>query len=149
MEIASAVGSDVARNKKRGIFLTYYFPPVGGSSVQRAHKFARYLPEEGYLPIVIAGPLNRKDPWAQIDPTLSMGTHSEVLVNRVESNPPNLDNRLREKLSRWLALPDPLSQWWGKSAADLASKARPVLVSSSLRCLSVKMPLWPMSYRGV
>jgi glycosyltransferase involved in cell wall biosynthesis len=113
-----------AYGTEKVLFLSYYFPPVGGSGVQRAHKFARYLPEEGYLPIVFAGPSNRKDPWAQIDPTLSEGIHSGVTVHRVDINPVITNNRLREKLSRWIAWPDPFSQWWVKSAFDLASKVK-------------------------
>lgn len=35
------------------LFVSYYFPPRGGSGVQRAAKFARYLPGHGYRPIVL------------------------------------------------------------------------------------------------
>ncbi|HET6568171.1 MAG TPA: glycosyltransferase [Rhodothermales bacterium] len=38
---------------KRVLFLTYYFPPSGGSGVQRALKFAKYLPLYGWEPIVL------------------------------------------------------------------------------------------------
>ncbi len=38
---------------KRLLFLTYYFPPSGGPGVQRALKFARYLPAFGWEPTVL------------------------------------------------------------------------------------------------
>lgn len=38
----------------KALFLTYYFPPLGGAGVQRALKFAKYLPEFGVTPVVIA-----------------------------------------------------------------------------------------------
>lgn len=81
-EVASAARAD---DMKKILFIAYYFPPMGGSGVQRAHKFARYLPEEAYLPVVITGPPNRKDPWAQKAPTLSEGIHSEVIVHHVKT----------------------------------------------------------------
>jgi len=35
------------------IIVTYYWPPSGGGGVQRWLKFAKYLPEFGYKPIII------------------------------------------------------------------------------------------------
>ncbi|KAF0096309.1 MAG: hypothetical protein E1N59_276 [Puniceicoccaceae bacterium 5H] len=35
------------------LLISYYFPPRGGSGVQRPSKFARYLPGHGYHPIVL------------------------------------------------------------------------------------------------
>ena len=35
------------------LLITYYFPPAGGVAVQRMLKFARYLPQYGYLPTVV------------------------------------------------------------------------------------------------
>lgn len=37
---------------KRVLIIAYYWPPAGGSGVQRCLKFAKYLPEFGYSPIV-------------------------------------------------------------------------------------------------
>lgn len=36
------------------LFVTYEFPPTGGAGVQRLGKFARYLPENGWRPVVLA-----------------------------------------------------------------------------------------------
>jgi len=38
---------------KNILFVSYYFPPMGGAGVQRTAKFVRYLPEFGYRPIVV------------------------------------------------------------------------------------------------
>ena len=37
---------------KKLIIITYYWPPMGGSGVQRWLKFAKYLPEFGWEPII-------------------------------------------------------------------------------------------------
>ena len=33
----------------------YYFPPLGGSGVQRTLKYVKYLPEHGFEPLVVTG----------------------------------------------------------------------------------------------
>jgi len=43
--------------KKRVLIITYYWPPTGGSGVQRWVKFAKYLPQEGWQPVIYT-PLN-------------------------------------------------------------------------------------------
>lgn len=42
---------------KRVLIISYYWPPTGGSGVQRWVKFAKYLPEQGWQPVVYT-PLN-------------------------------------------------------------------------------------------
>jgi hypothetical protein len=37
---------------KKALIITYYWPPSGGSGVQRWLKFAKYLPEFGWEPII-------------------------------------------------------------------------------------------------
>lgn len=37
---------------KRVLIITYYWPPTGGSGVQRWVKFARYLPLHGWQPVI-------------------------------------------------------------------------------------------------
>ncbi len=34
------------------LIITYYWPPAGGSGVQRWLKFVKYLPEYGITPVV-------------------------------------------------------------------------------------------------
>ncbi|MCI1719940.1 MAG: glycosyltransferase family 4 protein [Bacteroidales bacterium] len=42
---------------KRVLIITYYWPPAGGSGVQRWLKFAKYLPQYGWQPVIYT-PLN-------------------------------------------------------------------------------------------
>jgi len=37
---------------RRALIITYYWPPTGGSGVQRWVKFSKYLPEFGWQPVV-------------------------------------------------------------------------------------------------
>lgn len=37
---------------KNVLFIAYHFPPIGGSGVQRSLKYVKYLPGNGYNPIV-------------------------------------------------------------------------------------------------
>ena len=37
---------------KRLLIITYYWPPTGGSGVQRWVKFSKYLPEQGWQPVI-------------------------------------------------------------------------------------------------
>lgn len=39
---------------KRVLIITYYWPPAGGPGVQRVLKFARYLPEYGWDPLILS-----------------------------------------------------------------------------------------------
>ena len=45
--------------KRRVLMVAFHFPPSGAVAAQRAHKFARYLPEFGWEPLVVA---RRPDP---------------------------------------------------------------------------------------
>jgi len=38
---------------KKVLIITYYWPPAGGAGVQRALKFAKYLPEFGWEPVIL------------------------------------------------------------------------------------------------
>ncbi len=38
---------------KKVLIITYYWPPAGGPGVQRMLKFARYLPEFGWEPVIL------------------------------------------------------------------------------------------------
>lgn len=53
---------------KRLLYITYHYPPVGGSGVQRGLKFSKYLPDYGWEPIILtAAPFWVKQPK---DPSL-------------------------------------------------------------------------------
>src|SRR5678815_2823742 len=40
------------RPRRKVLVLAYRFPPQGGGGVQRTLKFVKYLPQQGWLPIV-------------------------------------------------------------------------------------------------
>ena len=105
------------------LFISYYFPPVGGSGVLRAQKFVEFLPQEGFIPTVVAGPAVLKDRWGPSDPTLSANLPSNIQVHRVDGSPPTSAKRLGRRLDRWLALPTPFAKWWVPSATELAFRA--------------------------
>jgi glycosyltransferase involved in cell wall biosynthesis len=44
-----------ARRRRRVLMFAYYFPPLGGGGVQRTAKYVKYLPSEGFEPIVVTG----------------------------------------------------------------------------------------------
>src|ERR1700687_1948797 len=97
------------------LFLAYYFPPVGGSGVQRALKFVQYLPLEGFLPVVVAGPggpASPEDRWAPRDSSLSALIPPEVSVHRVPAPPALSTDLLKRRLERWLALRSSFEKWW-------------------------------------
>ncbi len=64
---------------KRVLIITYYWPPSGGSGVQRWVKFAKYLPSEGWQPVIYT-PENPD--LTTVDNTLSSEIPPEVEVVR-------------------------------------------------------------------
>ena len=59
---------------KRVLILTYYWPPSGGAGVQRWLKFAKYLPQHGWQPVVYV-------PEGANYPALDPALESEVSPN--------------------------------------------------------------------
>ncbi|TSA23972.1 glycosyltransferase [bacterium] len=43
----------VSQSLRNILFISYFFPPLGGPGVQRSGKFCKYLPEYGWNPIVV------------------------------------------------------------------------------------------------
>ncbi len=73
-----------SKNKKV-LFLSYYFPPAGGSAVQRCLKFAKYLPQFGWQPIVLT---TREENILLKDPSLCDQIPEEVTVIRTPAPDP-------------------------------------------------------------
>ncbi len=62
---------------RRVLFISYAFPPTGGGGVQRATKFAKYLPSYGWRPTILtvakaSVPVQDHDLAADIDPRLEI-----------------------------------------------------------------------------
>ena len=64
---------------KRVLVIAYYWPPSGGSGVQRWVKFVKYLRAEGWEPVVFA-PLNADYP--SLDPSFEAEVPADVEVLR-------------------------------------------------------------------
>ena len=82
---------------KRVLFVTYYFPPSGGSGVQRALKFAKYLPQFGWEPTVLT--VRPEDAsYPDLDATLSRDIPPDLRVERTRAwDPYALYARLQGK----------------------------------------------------
>ena len=119
---------------KRVLVITYYWPPVGGSGVQRWVKFAKYLPSEGWQPVIYT-PENPD--LSSIDESLLADIPAEAeIVKRpicepygiyrkltgskgqikIEANPGGDGKKsLLKKISMWIRgnffMPDPRCLW--------------------------------------
>src|SRR5512133_158000 len=114
------------------LIITYYWPPSGGAGVQRWLKFAKYLPENGWEPVILT-----VDPeyaaYPAIDNQLGKDLPESVQVHKTpatdwfriyssdKSRIPSAgfatgsDNKLKGKISRFirgnLFIPDPRRGW--------------------------------------
>lgn len=90
--------------KKKVLIVTYYWPPSGGSGVQRWVKFAKYLPEFNIEPIVL---------------TVKNGTYplvDDTMVNEVSPNLKVFSTKAIEPYSLFGALS-------GKTSAQVSTPA--------------------------
>ncbi len=121
---------------KRVLIISYYWPPTGGSGVQRWVKFAKYLPQEGWQPVVYT-PENPEqlavdeslaaeipaeteivktrifEPYSFYKKLLKSSGHSKEAV---EVNPVNAQNKsFIQKIAMWVRgnffRPDPRCLW--------------------------------------
>jgi glycosyltransferase involved in cell wall biosynthesis len=64
--------------------LAYFFPPLGGGGVQRTLKHVKYLPGEGFAPVVVTTRLG----WSPMrDATLGGEIHPDAVVIRARELP--------------------------------------------------------------
>ena len=133
---------------KRVLVVTYYWPPSGGSGVQRWLKFSKYLPEFGWAPVV-AAPANADYPV--VDESLAADVPEAAEVFRypirepyaayrkltgagrgdVKSAPQAVDGRrppLMKRLANWiranLFVPDPRVWWVRPTSRALITRLR-------------------------
>lgn len=133
---------------KRLLIITYYWPPTGGSGVQRWVKFSKYLPEYGWQPVIYT-PEN-PERLAYDDSLLRDIPPEAEIIRRHISEPYNFyrklfgkgkqqvnplssnDRSFKSRLSRWLRgnlfIPDPRVGWVRPSARYLCKylKEHPV-----------------------
>ena len=121
---------------KRVLIISYYWPPTGGSGVQRWVKFAKYLPAEGWQPVIYT-PENPEQLAVDASLEAEVPTEAEVIRRRivepyemykkllrksghskeaVEVNPVNAQNKsFMQKFAMWIRgnffRPDPRCLW--------------------------------------
>ena len=71
---------------KKVLVILYYWPPAGGSAVQRWLRFCKYLPEYGWEPVVVA-PENAQ--YADIDKNLENEVPGNISVIRIPIREPH------------------------------------------------------------
>ena len=138
---------------KRVLIISYYWPPTGGSGVQRWVKFAKYLPSEGWQPVIYT-PENPEQLAVDASLEAEVPAEAEIVKTRilepyemykkmlrksghskeaVEVNPVNAQNKsFLQKMAMWvrgnLFRPDPRCLWIGPSVRFLKNylKEHPV-----------------------
>jgi glycosyltransferase involved in cell wall biosynthesis len=114
----------------RVLFLSYYFPPIGGAGGQRNPRLVRYLPEQGYEPVVITGPGAPDYRWTPLDPTLEL---SGVDVHRLPAPEPARSVGWERRAERLLRRPSAWRRWWHEEAPKVAARVGDVdLVHASI-----------------
>ena len=114
------------------LIITYYWPPSGGAGVQRWVKFAKYLPEYGWEPVILtvdprnaAYPVTDNSLNAEIPSSLKIfktpATDYFAVYNKDRSRIPSAgfatshDNSLKGRLLRFIRgnffIPDPRKGW--------------------------------------
>ena len=80
------------------LYLAYFFPPRGGAAVQRSLKFAKYLPQFGWRPLVVAngGAIEDKTLKVRVKLAIYEGYYHE-LFNEPEKQ------ELFERATAWLS----------------------------------------------
>jgi len=95
---------------KRVLMIAYHFPPMHGSSgMQRTLRFARYLPDHGWEPIVLA-PSPRA--YQQTDSGQLSDIPQQVRVHRAFALDTARHLTVMGRYPRVLALPDRWVSWW-------------------------------------
>ena len=67
---------------KKVLIITYYWPPAGGSGVQRWLKFSKYLGEFGWEPIIVT---TKKGTYPLLDPSLEADVPKGLKVHKTSS----------------------------------------------------------------
>jgi glycosyltransferase involved in cell wall biosynthesis len=94
----------------RVLMIAYHYPPVQGSSgIQRTLKFAQYLPEFGWQPIVLT--VHPRAYRERNGSSLSEGSET-IVVHRTFGLDTTRHLAIHGRYPRLLALPDPWVSWW-------------------------------------
>ncbi len=113
---------DLDRPARKVLMISYGFPPAGGSGVQRSAKFAKYLPDFGWEPIIWTcsppGNLPRDDSLlADLPQTLARHIHSRLDTSRWAANAAGLARAMVRGIVRHDRWADGVS-WRTQRAVD-------------------------------
>ena len=96
--------------KKKVLMIAYHYPPCHGSSgIQRSLKYSRYLPENGWQPIVLSA---NERAYEQRSYDLIEEVHQEAIVRRAFALDSARHLAFKGKYPGFLALPDRWITWW-------------------------------------
>ena len=110
--------------RRRLLFHSYHFPPIGGSGAQRPLRMARFLHEHGYDPVVVTGGGATADRWAPEDETLLAEIPGGLEIVRLPAaGEPEGSSRWRGRAERWLFLRPRWSRWWIDGSTQLGLEA--------------------------
>jgi glycosyltransferase involved in cell wall biosynthesis len=111
---------------KRLLFIAYYFPPRNQVASYRPGCFAKYLPENGWMPTVVCEEFPRDRP--NLDPDFVGRIPPEVQVITVSSHGPNppLSRFLYRKLWPYWRPHHAPYVWWRDARATIRETARQI-----------------------
>jgi glycosyltransferase involved in cell wall biosynthesis len=108
---------------QRILFLSYHFPPIGGSGAQRPARFVRYLRDLGYECVVITAPGPLDERWTPTDETLAAGLPASTDVRRLPGPEPASSTGWRGRAERWLRIRSPWERSWIEGQLSLGREA--------------------------
>ena len=116
--VVRSFGADVT--VRTLLFLSYYFPPIGGAGAQRPLKMVRYLERNGYRSRVLTGPGPGADRWAPSDATLAVEVPEQAEIHRLAGPEPLASAGWRGRGERWLSMRSAWAAWWIEGGLDAA-----------------------------
>lgn len=105
------------------LFVSYYFPPLGGGGVQRSLAYVRHLPSFGYDPVVVTRGDGPAVAWGPRDESLESRLSETPRVLRVRGAEPSRSGRWAGRRERWLRRPSPFARWWRNALVTDALEA--------------------------
>ena len=127
---------------KRVLVITYYWPPSGGSGVQRWVKFAKYLPQEGWQPVIYT-PENPE--YTAIDHTLEAEIpHGTEIIRRPITEPYDIYRKLMGKgaSTDMKTLTSPVIPSEAKESLAGATGGAVTEISSGRKSFKQRLSLW-------
>ena len=143
MSFASTTMSD-----RSILFFSYLFPPRGGAGVQRALKFAKYLPQFGWKPLVIANGGTAEDGVTRAQDTGLLNDLPQGSVVRYTQLNESEQRRFQRMQNRWRQRLEPTDSmgWWIEPALRAAEQ---LLVDHNPQAIFVTLSPFTSAQVGV